>query len=299
MTPETTKFQSVNYIEDAPMEENPRSLSAISSDLGSIVSGSIAGKNVETIANAIDASGGFQTGESGQRTTIGGLSIGIQIYDTDQSGAIATIHPVDTGTLFTATSPNVADRMFSFIEFVQQGYQANPMVYLQADDVNVGTIPLSIVQKGDKTALTIDHPATSGGSGIVITHLGDGICGDFYIQNTGAVNPTVRIRSIATASTAYPLSVYNNGSALATIYAETDKAGTYAGYFKQNHKISGSPAHFSRLFQIETDSYSMVWFMSDRTSPDGLLAGAIGDICFNGDGGKVYYCTGSTAWTAL
>jgi hypothetical protein len=299
----TTKFSPINYVDDAPMEENSDKLSDISSNLGSIVQGSIGNKNITALAEIINEAGTIltvdtvigstiKTGTSGQRTVIEALSGGLKVYNSDGT-EIANLIPTDSGTLFVSTSPNTASRMFSFIQFIQQGYQSNPMVYLEAADVNVGTIPLSIVQKGDKAAITINHPTTSAGSGLVITHLGDAILGDFYLNNSDALSNAVKIRS--TGKT-YALSVEGQ---IGGISGMTHAAGSYAGYFKQFSKISGSPAHFSRLFEVETDSYSMVWFVSDRTSPDGLLTGGIGDICFNGDSGKVYYCTGSTAWTAL
>jgi hypothetical protein len=48
----------------------------------------------------------------------------------------------------------------------------------------------------------------------------------------------------------------------------------------------------------------MIWlrgltiWTSDGTTPNGNLSGFIGDICFGADGGKAYYCTGTTNWTA-
>ncbi len=41
------------------------------------------------------------------------------------------------------------------------------------------------------------------------------------------------------------------------------------------------------------------WLSDGSTSPNTALTGTAGDICFNGDSGKAYYCTGTTNWTAL
>jgi hypothetical protein len=40
-------------------------------------------------------------------------------------------------------------------------------------------------------------------------------------------------------------------------------------------------------------------WVSDGTSPNEVLSGNAGDICFGADGGKVYYCGGTTTWTSM
>jgi hypothetical protein len=37
-------------------------------------------------------------------------------------------------------------------------------------------------------------------------------------------------------------------------------------------------------------------YVSDGTSPHTALTGTQGDICFNGTGGAMFYCTGTTNW---
>jgi hypothetical protein len=55
--------------------------------------------------------------------------------------------------------------------------------------------------------------------------------------------------------------------------------------------------HFRRIF-VEENTGHTLW-ISDGTTPNGSLSGSAGDICFNGDSGKAYYCTGTTSWTAM
>ena len=40
-------------------------------------------------------------------------------------------------------------------------------------------------------------------------------------------------------------------------------------------------------------------WVSNGTTPNGNLSGTAGDVCFGGDSGKTYYCTGTTNWTAM
>lgn len=39
-------------------------------------------------------------------------------------------------------------------------------------------------------------------------------------------------------------------------------------------------------------------YVSDGTSPNGVLSGASGDICLRGDAGKIYFCVSTTTWVA-
>ena len=62
----------------------------------------------------------------------------------------------------------------------------------------------------------------------------------------------------------------------------------------QNYVIS---TNFRKL-ETETNTGHAQW-VSNGTSPNGALTGSTGDICYNGDGGKIYYCTGTTNWTSM
>lgn len=233
----------------------------------------------------VTITGTFKTAGSGQRIAIGALSEGFQVYNTDGT-QIALIQPTDTGALFSATSPNTADRMFQFINFIQAGYNANPMVYLEAANVNVGTTILELNQKGDKTAFIINSQTTSSGAGMEITHLGDGLCGDFYLNNVDANNYAVRVRSTAIALPAF--------------YAEHSINTQTAAQFKQSGAVVANGHNYYRIISLNGGGITKVIWLSDGNSPltDGL-SGNLGDICLNCDGGKMYYNTDSgTTWAA-
>ncbi len=52
--------------------------------------------------------------------------------------------------------------------------------------------------------------------------------------------------------------------------------------------------HFTPVFKTK----GVTMYVSDLTSPNGTLSGSTGDICLNGDSGKLYVCAGTTTWYA-
>ena len=98
----TTKFSPINYVDDAPMEENSDKLSDISSNLGSIVEGSIVNKKVSVIAGAINASGNFINDiinarlDTSAKTILGEFTFGV-------SGAIKMITDANNGLWISPT----------------------------------------------------------------------------------------------------------------------------------------------------------------------------------------------------
>ena len=98
----TTKFQPINYIDEAPMEENPSKLSAISSNLGSIVEGSMVNKKVSVIAGAINSNGNFIKDvinaklDTATKQILGDFTFGA-------SGAIKMITDADNGLWLSPT----------------------------------------------------------------------------------------------------------------------------------------------------------------------------------------------------
>jgi len=175
MTPETTKFQSVNYIEDAPMEENPRSLSAISSNLGSIVSGSIAGRDVETIAEAINANGNLVKDLINAKLNTSTKQI-LDGFRLTASGALnisGSQTALTAGAAIGATSITVADTT---------GFPTAGVLYLQG---NTNWMRITYTGKTGTTFTGIPSSSTGsiteaadsakqviGGPGIIITPKG-------------------------------------------------------------------------------------------------------------------------------
>ena len=67
--------------------------------------------------------------------------------------------------------------------------------------------------------------------------------------------------------------------------------------FVSQKLISG---HFKQMYQMGGNQKlpTTIW-VSDGTSPNGVLAGKQGDICYNGPSGHQFYCTGTTVWVQL
>lgn len=65
-------------------------------------------------------------------------------------------------------------------------------------------------------------------------------------------------------------------------------------------KIVNDAPTSTNFFKIATFNTTSLW-MSDGTSPDTALTATTGDILFNGDSGKAYYCDdgAGAGWTAL
>lgn len=56
-------------------------------------------------------------------------------------------------------------------------------------------------------------------------------------------------------------------------------------------------SHFQKILTGGPSS-STIWG-SDTTTPNGNLSGNSGDICLNGTGGHLFYCTGTINWTQI
>ena len=58
--------------------------------------------------------------------------------------------------------------------------------------------------------------------------------------------------------------------------------------------------NFRKMQTYSNGTQTVTFWMSDgSTSPNTALTGTAGDVCFGGDSGKSYYCTGTTNWTAF
>lgn len=55
--------------------------------------------------------------------------------------------------------------------------------------------------------------------------------------------------------------------------------------------------NFRKLWK-ETNAGVTLW-ISDGTTPDGNLSGIAGDVCYNGPGGAIFYCTGTVNWNTI
>lgn len=78
----------------------------------------------------------------------------------------------------------------------------------------------------------------------------------------------------------------------------TNAAAVAAVPFKSSN-VAVSNVKFTKHF-VMTDGTKVVtiWISQDATTPNGTLSGTAGDICLNGPSSRMFYCTGTTNWTA-
>jgi hypothetical protein len=66
-----------------------------------------------------------------------------------------------------------------------------------------------------------------------------------------------------------------------------------------NNAVTGTGSKFVKILSgSQTSKTVTIWMSIDATSPDTNLSGTAGDICLNGPSNRMFYCTGTTNWTA-
>lgn len=113
----------------------------------------------------------------------------------------------------------------------------------------------------------------------------------------------VYISMTGTSNNYQPLYITNAGTG-GSLISQTNSAGNNALEIQQSRagyapllltQNTVTSTNFKAVLQLGTIK---IW-TSNGTSPNGSLSSFAGDICFGGDSGKAYYCTGTTNWTAL
>lgn len=74
-----------------------------------------------------------------------------------------------------------------------------------------------------------------------------------------------------------------------------EQVGSQAQFSTFRGKGAAVSVHFSPVTKLK----NITFYVSDGTTPNGNLGGMIGDVCFGADGGKAYYCTGTTSWVSF
>jgi len=291
-------------------------LVAASGTFGTVTAGILSG--VEISGSTITG-GTIQTATSGQRIRIlsdsgespsqqaNSLSLiddngnSILNFGTE-TGIIMAIRPrTDNNSgLIIQTDTDVSYSGNLFVSDIQYEYStgiagyfenigSGECVKIQTDGTGVG---LLVTTAGEKTSSTdvVRIDANKKGDALKInksTNSGRGL----FINMTGANNNY------------QPMYIYNQGLSGSQI-TQTNSNADSALLIEQSHagvpplslqQYTATNTHFKAILTLVS---TKIW-VSDGTSPSGSLSGSIGDICLNADSGKVYYCTGTTNWTAL
>lgn len=164
------------------------------------------------------------------------------------------------------------------------------VVQIQADSTGIG---LHVATGGTTYSSTdlVRIDSAKNGDALKInkwTNYGRGL----YINVTGTTNT---YQPLYITSSGYGGSqitqLSSSGSALPALLLEQSN-GVRPPLHLTNTAVS---RYFRRMILLG----SLTIWQSDGVTPNGNLSGFIGDICFGADGGKAYYCTGTTNWTAL
>jgi len=114
----------------------------------------------------------------------------------------------------------------------------------------------------------------------------------------------ININMTGTSNNYQPLYITNSGYGGSQITQSNDSSSTHSALLIEQYNGIKPPLYLTNI-AVSTHFRRMIWlgsltiWTSDGTTPNGNLSGSIGDICFGADGGKAYYCTGTTNWTAL
>ena len=180
---------------------------------------------------------------------------------------------------------------------------------------------------GASNTLAVIGVNTSAGNTVSIANnaITAGTSTAFYVSHTtsvlGAGNSLVRISSSSadTGSTTGTLldlaqsgTVAGNVAVLLTdssadtsarylIKSSVTAAAAVAAvpFISSNVAVTGTGSKFTKHIVLTDGTKSVtIWISQDATTPNGNLTGTAGDICLNGPSSHMFYCTGTTNWTA-
>lgn len=245
-------------------------------DASSIVAGSIT-------ANEIAAS----------TITAGKLSVSTLSSITADLGTV-TAGSVYSGLFSTSTSGSTTQRI------LMQNSDNSLRFYDSSNSliVSIGTNLYS-------SAIEITRSVSSGSAMYAVVTGGGRVLS--AISNSNATSVYISNSNSGTSSTC--LEVINNGNGGGLILSNGYDSDTYTNGF--GLKIENSNLTRGNMLELvnnyTTSSYFKkemvldgvtVWKSDGTHTPNGNLSGTAGDICLNGDSGKIYYCTGTTNWVA-
>lgn len=264
-----------NVFEIDPEQLGPGSmLSTILQNVGNLQNGKNDFDNTKSgyILGVEDGVAKFFIGNSNNYLNWDGLSlliIGILTAGTFQTATAGTRRIRITGTLQTDTTPNQVANSLALIT-------ATDTLVFTLGDLSTSLLFMDLTTLPDKTnsGIFVESNLPGTGNGVligasIINQTNDGQAGYFGTNGTGQ-----------------SLVVYNNGSGIPFSIAQVTITST----------------NFRKYITLDNGSTpgdGMTIWKSNGITPNGNLSGTVGDVCFNADGGKSYFCTGTTNWTVM
>lgn len=222
------------------------------------------------------------------QTAVGSLQQGKTLFTSTVEGYILGVDPVDGLAKFAIGNSQ------NFFQWDGKNITTTGVFTatgLTLVDSNGNTVVSGNTSGMSTTFVLVITTTTAVPSGILIT-ASNGF--GMVISSTGATNNFSPIQ-ISNAGLASNLFVNSNILAGPTLQLQNNTPSIPVLTLLQSGITS---THFTALIGLQGFT-NTIWY-SDGTTPNGNLAGTRGDICFNGSGGHMFWCsvTGTT-WTQL
>jgi hypothetical protein len=244
---------------------------------------------------------GNLNGYLGYSSNLYGIGIGTtgNSMSYDVSNGLRITGTITGGTVQTATTGErvvmTGNKIYTYdsdnnITSYLNGDGANAsLLYLR--NINSSVVPLRVDnEKNGNDAFNVYNSTATTGYGILVGLLNAGGGGTGQkILHAGTSGYGLYIENSNASFTGNTLYVKQAGVNASAMVSEATGGACYSAV--QNTAVS---TNFKKIFTFG----STMWW-SNGVTPNGALSGTAGDFCVNCDSGKMYYCTGTTNWTAM
>ncbi len=257
---------------------------------------------------SVIADGGSLIQISSSSADTGGTTNGTQLDVLSSGQTTGTVCKI-RGTSASATATKLLDIVQSG---VSTGFTGNIVGITSASTTGAGTsLLITNVNTTAGNALKIVSNALTlgAGTGILVSHttsvLGAGTS-LVRISSTGIDTGTTTgvLLDLSTTSAVGSTQILLTDSSADTaarigfLSSVTNTAAVLAVPFKSSN-VAVNNSKFTKHFVMTDGTKTLtIWISQDATSPNTVLSGTAGDICLNGTSNRMFYCTGTTNWTA-
>ncbi len=149
---------------------------------------------------------------------------------------------------------------------------------------------------GSGTILNVNHTTSVLGAGSSLVRISStGV-------NTGTTTGTLLDLSATAAAGSTQILLTDSSADTAArfgiVSSVTNAAAVLAQPFRSSN-VAITASKFTKHFVMTDGTKTLtIWISQDGTTPNAVLSGTAGDICLNGPSSRMFYCTGTTNWTA-
>jgi len=245
-----------------------------------------------------------------------GIALQVATATTTGSGLTVNASALTTGTAIAVTSSGASQTSANVVSIVQSGVttgftgsvlqvtgasttgSGNTVGVIGVNTTTGDTVKVvnNALVAGTSTALLVSHTTSVLGAGNSMVRIAStgvdtgttmGVLLD--LSTTSAAGATQVLLTDSSADTGARIGIYSK---------VTNTAAVLARPF-QSSNVAVSNSKFTKHY-VMTDGTKTVtiWLDQDGTDPQGTLSGTAGDMLLNGPSSKIYFCTGTTNWTA-